>query len=528
MVGDQVEHHHAERLMMNTKRYIWVFLASLAIFTLYFWMVEVPGYMDAEYYYGMGLRIASGEGWSEPFIWNFLTGAEAVPHPGFAYWMPGPALVTALGMWITGLKSFIGGRAIHLLLASILPVLTMRTAHELKGDESISLLAGLFAIFPVFYNFYLGTTDSFAITMVLGGAFFLISRGKQSRLGFIGLGLIAGLMHFTRADGLIWIVAGGYCALKAQKSKGNNLILVIAGYLLVMAPWFSRNLAAVGQVMPSGVSRTFWLKEYNDLFIYPPERLTFDYWFEQGLPAIVETSWRAFSANLKTSLLVQGQIILSPFIVIGAWKNRRDTGTQAAFLVWGCIWILMSAVFPFAGLRGGFLHSGAALQIVFWVLAASGFYTVMDWGVENRNWIRSKAGNVFGGALVVMVGLASVFVYQARVIGNDLADPRWDDSYMEAKQIAGYLDEMGVESSELILINNPPGLFAAAGRSSVVIPAGGREDLKLAAAQLGIRYVVLEKNHPEGLDDLYNDPDNQEGFEFLGSVGQAKIFLLED
>lgn len=527
MVGDQIKRYHLDWITMDWKKYVWAFLIGLAVFSLYLIKVEVPGYMDGEYYYGMGLRIANGQGWSEPYIWNFLTDAEVVPHPGFTYWMPGPAFITALGIWITGLKSFSGGRAIHLLIAAILPALTIKVTYDLTRDKSTSLLAGLFAAFPAFYNIYLGTTDSFAITMLLGGIFYLISRSQENRVGYFGLGAIAGLMHLSRADGLIWIVAGAYCALKARKTKGIMLLLVFSGYLIVMAPWFGRNLAAIGQIMPSGVSRSFWLKEYNDLFSYPPNRLTFDSWFSQGIPAILENTLKALSANLKTALLVQGQIILGPFVVVGAWKKRSDTGVQAAFLVWLCILILMSVVFPFAGLRGGFLHSGAALQLLFWALAASGFFRAIEWGVEKRNWIKSKAGTVFGGALVVMVVLASVFVYYDRVIGENFDRPRWSDSYHETSQIATYLDDLGVGRSDLVLINNPPGLYAASGRQSVVIPNGGMDDLMLVGNKFGIEYLVLEKNHPDLLDDLYNHPDSVSNFEFVGDIGHAKIFRLE-
>ena len=512
---------------MDWKKYFWAFLVGLAIFNLYAIKLEAPGYMDGEYYYSMGLRIATGEGWSEPFIWNFLTDAKAVPHPGFTYWMPGPALITALGIWITGMKSFAGGKALHLLIASILPALTIKTTHELTGDKSASILAGLFATFPVFYNIFLGTTDSFAITMLLGGIFYLISRGQEKRVGYFSLGVIAGLMHLTRADGFVWIAAGAYCALKARKDKGIMLLLVLTGYLIAMAPWFVRNLAAIDQIMPSGASRTFWLKEYDDLFVYPPAKLTFDYWLSQGIPSILKNFLMALSANLKTTLLVQGQIILGPFVIIGAWKNRRETGVQAALLVWFCVLILMSAVFPFAGLRGGFFHSGAALQILSWALAASGFFTVVEWGVEKRNWIKSKAGIVFGGALFVMVALASVFVYSNRVIGKDIDQPRWNNSYHEAVQIATYLDNLGVSSSDLVFINNPPGLYAASGRQSVVIPAGSRDDLLLVGEKFGIRYLVLEKNHPDLLGALYDNPFRDPSIKFIGEIGQAKIFRLE-
>ena len=51
--------------------------------------------MDAEYYYGMGLRIAQQGVLTEPFLWNYLHPVNGLPHPGFTYWMPLPAFLAA-------------------------------------------------------------------------------------------------------------------------------------------------------------------------------------------------------------------------------------------------------------------------------------------------------------------------------------------------------------------------------------------------------------------------------------------------
>ena len=47
-----------------------------------------PGYMDAEYYAVLGRRLATGQGPTEPFLWNYLDDPQGIPHPAFGYWAP--------------------------------------------------------------------------------------------------------------------------------------------------------------------------------------------------------------------------------------------------------------------------------------------------------------------------------------------------------------------------------------------------------------------------------------------------------
>jgi len=511
---------------MSWKPYLAVTLLTLLVLVILAGFQASPGYMDAEYYYSMGLRIAKGKGLGEPFVWNYLTPVEAIPHPGFTYWMPVPAFISAVGLWITGWETFLGARWVHVLIAAFIPAIAMRIAWGLTSKNSTAVLAGALAVFPAFYSVFLGTTDSFGIIMLLGGIFFLVCKTDRGREKFIGLGAICGLMHLTRADGLIWLAAAGYGALLSNRKRYLNLLDVVVGYLIIMAPWFARNTVIFGSLMPSGTSRAFWLQEYNDLFTYYPQTLTFENWVSQGWTAIFEKIKTAGLANIKNALLVQGQVILTPFMLIGAWKHRQDRAVQGVFLAWLGVFLLMSIVFPFAGLRGGFTHSGAAFQPLLWALAGCGFYTIIGWGVKRRNWIQCKAGVIFGSALVMLVAIASIFIYHNRVIGEDFRQPIWENAYQDASGIGVALEELGSSADELIMINNPPGFYAATGRSAIVIPNGGVEDLLAAGSDFGAKILVLERNHPQNLTALYNAPGEEDRLEYLGKWNHVAYFRL--
>ena len=60
-----------------------------------------------------------------------------------------------------------------------------------------------------------------------------------------------------------------------------------------------------------------------------------------------------------------------------------------------------------------------------------------------------------------------------------------------------------------------------------MIPDGSFDSLFKAADLFDARYLVLEKDHVEGLDDLYNKPLSKDKLDYLGSVGTTKLFYIK-
>jgi hypothetical protein len=512
---------------MNWKNYLAAFLLGICIFALYALMQAAPGYMDAEYYYSMGLRIARNSTFSEPFLWNYLHPLREVPHPGFTYWMPLPAFLAAAGMVITGIINFTGAKIGSVIIAGLIPVITMKLAYDISGKRSTSYLAGAFSLAPVFYIPFLGTTDSFGLMMVLGGVFVLAIRKKDRRRYLFLLGLLAGLIHLTRADGLIWLAIASWITLLSTKNKLASLGLVLVGYIIIMGPWFIRNWISFGEVLPSGTTNVFWMTKYNDLFSYQPSKISFNNWLQQGWLLITSNIVKAFLANLKTLIFVQGQILLAPLMGIGFWMYKKEISIRGAFAGLGLIFIVMTVFFPFAGQRGGYLHSGAALQPLLWVLAGCGFDKLISIGVEKRRWETGKATLLFGVSLVLVMECATGFVYSTRVIGEDLHNPKWNWGYQTSLEIEHVIEEIGAGQYDLLMINNPPGLYAANGRQSIVIPDGDIQTVLETANEFNAKYLVLEVNHPEGLNELYQNPASQGALKYITTRTEIHYFRIE-
>jgi hypothetical protein len=524
---------------------ILLFLLGLAAVALVAVFQQVPGYMDADYYYAGGLQLASGQGLSEPFLWNYLDDPAGVPHPSHAYWMPLASFIAAVGMRLSGLFSFSGARLGFLLVAACLPPLVAVLAHHLTSRHDHAWQAGLFAAFPAFYLAYLGTTDNFGVYMLLGGFWFLVlvSRPRISALFQpVLLGLLSGLMHLARADGLLWLFVSFLAVLYVDPWLGSQessrsrreartlaglsfrLGLVLAGYLLVMAPWFLRNLTVFGTPLSPAGGKVLWLTRFDELYAYPASILTPDRWWASGLGPILADRWKAVGQNLLSAFAVQGSIFLAPLILLGGWRLRRDRRIQLGGLAWLLTLFSMTAIFPHQGWRGGFFHSGAALQPLLWALAPVGLDVFIEWGARRRGWQSQQARAVFGTGLVSLSLLLATLVVYGRVIGKDFSAPAWASSSTTYRQYEATLRASGAVAGDIVAVNNPAGYFSAAGRPAIAIPDGEVSVLQSAALRYGARWVVLEKNHPQGLSGLYQQPADLPGLRYVASQKEAHIF----
>ena len=204
---------------MTRRDLLLLFLLGLAVPLAIAQFQSLPGYMDADYYFGGGIQLARGNGFTEPYLWNYLAGPQGLPTPSHAYWMPLASIISAIGMWLTRQANFASARLGFILLAALVPPLTALLAFRLTSSRALSLLSGLLACFPIYYAPFLPVTDNYAIYMVLGISFFLLLSSLiesttadqlpftnyRSLITFFLLGIISALMTLARSDGLLWL-----------------------------------------------------------------------------------------------------------------------------------------------------------------------------------------------------------------------------------------------------------------------------------------------------------------------------------
>ena len=177
-------------------------------------------------------------------------------------------------------------------------------------------------------------------------------------------------------------LAGPSRILEATK----QIALLCIGYLLVAFPWYLRNLETFHSIFPPGNFRTALITEYDQMFSYPAAMITFSGWWNRGLSKILANIISAIGANLTTAVIIQGNIIMLPFAIIGIVKRIGKIDAKVTIFVWVIVFLTMSLVFPFAGKRGGYLHSIAAFQPMLWVYGIIGLHVVTVKAAQWRNW----------------------------------------------------------------------------------------------------------------------------------------------
>lgn len=515
--------------------YLLLFTIQVVVLILVGGFQAAPGYMDADYYYAGGINLMAGGGAKDRFLWNYLDDPVQLPHPSFTYWMPLPSVIASLGMIFTGSRDFNSARLFFLVLAGIIPILSALISFSFTKTRVGGWLAGGLVVFSGYYLAYLGLVETFAPTMVFTTLILMLVAANPNKWFQLALaGGLAGLLHLTRADGILWAAAGlaGIVVQAVRRNPVKLRYLVLGagafagGYLAVMGGWYARNLSEFGSLFPPGNSRALWLVEYNQLFSYPASVLNFSNWFGAGVGMLIQQRWEALLLNLQTVLAVQGEIFLLPLALIGGWTLRKNVIVRSGFMAWSAYFLLMTFVFPLAGSRGGFFHSAAGLQPLIWGLCPVGLIQLIQVGIRKRGWMLKRALPGFSLLLVVVAALLSAGITAVRIFNLDTGENTWQESWEIYREVDRELVRLGAERQAIVVVNNPPGYFVATGRSAIVIPNGGEEDTLAAARTFGADFLILEENTVEGLTQLYLNPENRNNLIHLATIESTQIFRI--
>lgn len=522
---------------MSWRHYFTLFFFGLIVPFAVSRFQTLPGYMDADYYFAGGIQLADGKGFTEPYIWNYLDNPSGLPHPSHTYWMPLASIVSAIGMRMSGHDTYAAGRAAFILLSALVPLLTAALAYSISHQTWLAMISGLLSIFSMYYAPFMPVPDNYALYMVFGATFLLLAPRRQKWIP-VALGALAGLLTLARSDGLLWLGLAGLAVMWKSTSEERGIktsfiewikliipagLLVLMGYFIIMGGWHLRSMNLFHSFMTPGGGRLLWLENYNQTFIYPPEKLTVASFLAAGWGAALQDRMLAFSANLGNMLAAQGEIFLIPFIVVGLWQLRRDLRTRIAVTGWLILFFVMTVIFPFAGSRGSFFHAGAAFQPLWWSAAPLGLDSIIRWARGRGKFTDANAPFFFQIILVLLALMMTIYLVNFRVVASGWAK---DDTIYPA--VEQKLLEYGIQPDDVVIVRNPPGYFLASHRGSISLPFGDESTILAVAKKFGARYLILEKGGTfESIDDLYNHPNEHPSFTYVGEIDNARLYRIE-
>ena len=518
-----------------------------------------PGYIDAAYYYDVAKNIATGHGFTEDFILTYLTPAASVVHPSNLYWMPLASLVIVPFFLVFGVSWHVA-QIPSVLLSGSLPLLAYWMGWDWCKSRRYALGAALLTLCAGFYYpLYFVFSDNFGIyAWTAGLALLWLGQGMQGNARRFALaGLCIGLAHLARPDAplllviaLIVFAATRYRAWKAARQHvapedapppalpWAALAALLALYLLVMTPWFLRNLVVAGAILPPGGAQTIWLTTYNDFFSYG-KTLSAQNYLAWGWGNILLSKLQALGQN-ALALLAILEFAPAPFAAIGLWRWRRSPQALPVLLYLLLLYLGLSLIFTFPSQRGTLLHSFIPLLPFLSLATIVGLDTVIDWLARRRPgpFAQQRAAGrrrVYLAATILLSAVLSLVI----ILSNAQT---WDTTYhlyqqaskmiaSDVRSSASLADKKNgldavASASPVIMVDDPPDYYLATGQHAIALPDQDTSVLLQAADRYGATYILLETVHSHAQDGLWNGTEHAPRLVLIWSTPGARLYHI--
>lgn len=513
---------------MSAARGVWVrdglLLTTVALLYnfVWLWQLDLPTYMDAYYYTTNGVRLAEGYGLTEAIIWQYLDAPTQLPTPSHSYWMPLPSFLAALGYQFS--NSYRAAQLPFWLLASLLPLQAYAIGVTLGAQRWQALIGGLLTASGGFYAGWLNQPATFAPFALFGGASLLfLTKGTATDRGvvWLGAGILAGLAHLTRADGVLLLGVGllGLLWLRQHNAWRGGLLLLV-GYLTVMGGWFVRNWLVWQRPLSTAGTQTIFLTTYDDLFAYGR---TFDlaHLLQWGWGNILDSRLEAVGLALQNFVVINTLIFLFPFVLVG-WiglyrKNKILKHALVPLTMYAVLlYAVMSLVFTFPGQRGGLFHSSIALWPWCMALAPIGVQRVVEWAaVRLPHWQPERAGRLFAALFVGLAFLLSV--------GVTLSRRPPDSASAVYRQFGAQIPDEAV-----VMVGNPPHFYYHTRRSAISIPNEPLDVMLQAARAFDATYLILDNNVPQPLAPLYRQNEPHTALTLIAEQDGFQLYRIDE
>lgn len=512
---------------------LWLALLGLLIQTFWAWRLHHPSYFDAYYYTTNAQRLAEGHGFSEEIIWEYLSDPDSLPTPSFMYWMPLPSLLAAAGYLISG-GAWRGAQIPFWLMAGLLPWLSYAINWQLRQQRWQARLAALFTLCGGYYAAYWNQPTTFALFAWTGGGCLLalgMAWSRNTAVPWFLAGILAGLSHLTRADGILLVGVGGLIWLgqvwtwRHTKQVGIlsaqvvSLAVFLLGYLLVMGGWFWRTYQLTGQIMSTVGTQTIFMTTYNDVFSYG-RSFDFSTYLAWGGQNILLSKLKAAWLAVQTFIAVTGLTVFTVFMLL-AWVKlgrEKEAGrllrpfTLYAPLLYG----VMALIFTFPGQRGSLLHSSTALWPWSMALVVVGIDIAIDWvAARRRVWKPTQAKRLFSGVFVFMFLFITLFVSGGQPLAQE-----------EAAVYAALAADLPADA--VVMIGTAPDFYYHTGRRAVSVPNEPPDVLLTIARRYGVDYLVLDIERPPVLAALYEGRETHPQIHRLQAYDQTRVLYQFD
>jgi Dolichyl-phosphate-mannose-protein mannosyltransferase len=481
--------------------YALALLARLALGALY----PDPAYPDSFYYVDVARALAATGRLEVDFVWVFaevggdIPSNPVLPVPANAHWLPLASFLQAPFIVLLGPTQFASLLPTALVGALAAP-LTLGIARDAGARPEVQAGAGVLAAIPAAGAVFMSQPENFALLQPLvAGTLWLGARGLRGHAPSFALaGLLVGLASLARNDGFLLGVALAVVFLadrvRAMRSGRSPAIPWRAAlgalglFLVVMGPWYARQLLEFGSVSPTSASGySLWIRsfeEWNSITADP----SLERFLAQGLGPILATRLDGLAGAIGQFSVIVCSIVLVPFLLVGAWRRRRSVDFAPWFLYFAILVVVGATLLYPIHVRGGaFIHTAVGLGPHAYILALEGVVASVAWLAARR-----PAWDERAAVRILVSGTVGVVVASGLLYALELHQA-WDRARQPRLAVARALDDMGVGREERLLTIDAAGFKYFTGRGGVVTPNDSIDVIRSVARAYGTRWLVLER-----------------------------------
>ena len=473
-----------------------------------------PAYPASFYYVDVARSIAAGHGLTVDFVWIFAEVGNRIPDPAVlpipsnAHWLPLASFIQAPFIALLGPTAVASALPMALIGALAAP-LTWLIARNAGARPVVARAAGVLAAVPGAATVFVAQPENFALLQPLVAAtLWLTSRGlRGDGRAFALAGLLAGLAALARNDGillggavgLVWLVdrIRWWRARRGLRSWSHvddrppisvfAGALALAGFLLVVAPWWARQVLVFGSISPTSASgAALWLQQYRDW-----NSITADHslggFLAQGPGPILQSRLAGLAWAIGNFVVFICSVVLLPFLLVGALARRHSPDFRPWFLYTLIAFAGATLLYPLHVPGGAFIHSAIGLQPHAAILSIEGILLVVGWlAGRRRHWDEGNASNVFVWGVVVLVIVTSV------IFGLPV-QRAWAESRAPRVALAAALEGLHVPPDDRFLSIDAAGIKYWTGHPGVVTPNDSLDTIEAVARAYGTRWLVIER-----------------------------------
>lgn len=464
-----------------------------------------PAYPDSYYYVDVARALASTGRLELDFVWIFaevggdIPANPALPVPANAHWLPLSSFIQAPFILLLGPTAFASALPLALIGAVTAP-LTFAIARDAGARREVQWGAAILAAIPAAGTVFMPQPENFALLQpLIAATLWLAARGlKGQPLAFALAGLLVGLVSLARNDGLL--AAAALAALFAwdrwRARPGAvparipwSAAFACAGlYLLVMGPWYLRQLAVFGSLSPTSSSGyALWIRtieEWNSITADP----SLGRFLAQGPGPILASRLGGLVAAFGQFAVIICSIVLLPFVLVGGWRRRHSIEFRPWLVYMLLVFLGAALLYPLHVPGGTFIHSAVGLGSHAYIVALEGVAALVAWLATRRS------GWQDGTATPLFVGLVVGFVVVTAALYTLPVHEAWDASRQPRLALALELDRKGVARDERLLTIDAAGFKYFTGRGGVVTPNDPIDTVEAVARAYGTRWLVLERD----------------------------------